>query len=472
MRRDRLVALVVAVALFMENLDSTVIGTSLPAIAADLGTSPLTLKLAVTSYLLSLAVFIPMSGFAADRYGGRRVFCIAIAVFVLGSIGCALSRSLADFVAARIVQGMGGAMMTPVGRLVLIRTVDKRALVDAMAWVSMPALAGPIMGPPLGGFITTFASWHWIFLINVPMGLLGIVLATRFLEGGPTAEQVRFDLVGMVLAGAGVVGLAFGLSVAGLHDLPASVVAGLVIGGAASMVAYLFRSRRVPASVLDFSLLALPTFRASLLGGFLFRIGVGALPFLLPLMMQLGFKLDPFQSGLVTFSSALGALTMKAVAARILKYLGFRTVLVVNALVSASFIATCAAFSRATPFAIMIAVLLIGGFFRSLQFTSINAIAYAEIRPERMSRATTLAAVGQQLSLSTGVALSAAVVEFVVHQRASSVIDIADFHAAFLLVAAVSASSVLLFMQLPRDAGADLSHHQQKQSDRLNQTAR
>jgi MFS family permease len=188
--------------------------------------------------------------------------------------------------------------------------------------------------------------------------------------------------------------------------------------------------------------------------------------------MQLGFKLDPFQSGLVTFSAALGALTMKAVAARILKYLGFRRVLVVNALVSASFIATCAAFSRTTPFAIMIAVLLIGGFFRSLQFTSINAIAYAEIRPERMSRATTLAAVGQQLSLSTGVALSAAVVEFVVHQRASSVIDIADFHAAFLLVAAVSASSVLLFMQLPRDAGADLSHHQQKQSDRLNQTAR
>jgi MFS family permease len=341
-----------------------------------------------------------------------------------------------------------------------------------MAWVSMPALVGPVMGPPLGGFITTFASWHWIFLINVPMGLLGIVLAARFLEGGPAAEPVRFDLVGMVLAGTGVACLAFGLSVAGLHDLPASVVAGLVITGAASMVAYLFRSRRAPASVLDFSLLALPTFRASLLGGFLFRIGVGALPFLLPLMMQLGFKLDPFQSGLVTFSAALGALTMKAAAARILKRLGFRTVLVVNALVSAVFIATCAAFSQATPFAVMIVVLLVGGFFRSLQFTSINAIAYAEIRPERMSRATTLSAVGQQLSLSTGVALSAAVVEFVVHQRMSSMIDIADFHSAFLLVAAVSASSVLLFMQLPRDAGADLSHHQQRQPDRLNQEAR
>src|ERR1700740_1753770 len=216
MFRERIVPLIIAVALFMENMDSTVIATSLPAIAADIGTNPLALKLGVTSYLLSLAVFIPMSGWTADRFGGRNVFRIAIAVFVLGSIGCAVSSSLTDFVLARIVQGMGGAMMTPVGRLVLIRTVDKRALIDAMAWVSMPALVGPVMGPPLGGFITTYASWHWIFLINVPMGLLGIVLAARFLEGGPAAEPVRFDLVGMVLAGTGVACLAFGLSVAGL----------------------------------------------------------------------------------------------------------------------------------------------------------------------------------------------------------------------------------------------------------------
>ena len=238
------------------------------------------------------------------------------------------------------------------------------------------------------------------------------------------------------------------------------------------MIAYLLRARHVPAPVLDFSLLALPTFRASLLGGFLFRIGVGALPFLLPLMMQLGFKLDPFQSGLVTFSAALGALTMKAVAASILQRLGFRTVLVANALVSAGFIAACAAFSQATPFAVIVAILLVGGFFRSLQFTSINAIAYAEIRPERMSRATTLTAVGQQLSLSTGVALSAAIVEFVVHRHGSTTISIGDFRAAFLLVATVSASSVLLFLALPRDAGADLSHHQQKSPDRRDQAER
>src|ERR1041384_3684142 len=216
MAENRLVPIIVAVSLFMDNMDSTVIATSLPAIAADIGTSPLTLKLAVTSYLLSLAVFIPMSGWTADRFGARTVFRAAIAVFVLGSIGCAFANSLEGFVAARILQGMGGAMMTPVGRLVLIRSIDKRRLVDAMAWVTMPALVGPIIGPPVGGFITTYATWHWIFLINVPIGLIGIVLATKYIEDVRVAELERFDLTGMTLAGAGVAGLAFGLSVAGL----------------------------------------------------------------------------------------------------------------------------------------------------------------------------------------------------------------------------------------------------------------
>jgi EmrB/QacA subfamily drug resistance transporter len=457
MRRDRLVALIVAVALFMENLDSTVIATSLPAIAAAIGTNPLALKLAVTSYLLSLAIFIPMSGWTADRYGGRTVFRAAIAVFILGSIGCAISGSLTAFIAARIVQGMGGAMMTPVGRLVLIRSIDKRALIDAMAWVSMPALVGPVMGPPLGGFITTYASWHWIFLINVPIGLVGIFLAGRYIEDVRVASPVPFDLLGMVLAGTGVAGVAFGLSVAGLGYLPTPIVAAVVIGGLACFLAYLVHAQRVPAPVLDFSLLALPTFRVSLFGGFLFRIGVGAMPFLLPLLMQLGFGLDPFQSGLVTFSAAAGALTMKAAAAAILKRFGFRSVLVLNALVSAAFIAACATFSQDTPFALLIAVLLVGGFFRSLQFTSINVIAYAEVRLEQMSRATSLAAVGQQLALSTGVALGAAVVELVVRGRTPPTITIADFSLAFLVVGAVSAASALIFMQLPPEAGAELA---------------
>src|SRR3954447_1249683 len=239
MSHDRLVPLIIAIALFMENMDSTIIATSLPAIAADIGANPLALKLAITSYLLSLAVFIPASGWTADRFGARRGFRAAIAIFVIGSIGCAFANSLSGFVFARIVQGMGGAMMTPVGRLVLVRSVDRRRLVDAMAWVTMPALIGPIMGPPVGGFITTYATWHWIFIINVPIGLIGIALATRYIEDVRVEGLERFDLTGMVLAGIGVGGLAFGLSVAGLGLVPTWIIIALIAAGAASMAGYL-----------------------------------------------------------------------------------------------------------------------------------------------------------------------------------------------------------------------------------------
>jgi EmrB/QacA subfamily drug resistance transporter len=458
MNRDRLVPLIVAVALFMENMDSTVIATSLPAIARDIGTNPLALKLAVTSYLLSLAVFIPMSGWTADRFGARKVFATAIAVFVVGSIGCALSGSLTDFVIARIVQGIGGAMMTPVGRLVLVRSVDKRALVDAMALVSMPAMIGPITGPPLGGFITTYASWHWIFIINVPIGLVGIALALRYIEDVRVAMRDPFDLAGMVLAAISVAGLAFGCSVLGVGLVPWPLAAILIAIGAVTFALYLRHARQVPAPVLDFSLLALPTFRASLIGGFLFRMGIGALPFLLPLLLQVGFHYTPFQSGLTTFSSTVGAFTMKTVASRILKRFGFRPVLIVNAVVSAAFLGACAWFSETTPFVLMFAVLLVGGFFRSLQFTSTNVLAYAQVDERRMSRATALAAVGQQLSLSAGVALGGATVELVVWSKADTIITAADFPPAFVLIAVISAVSALIFARLPRDAGAELAH--------------
>ncbi len=294
MRRDRIVPLIIAVALFMENMDSTVIATALPAIATDIGTNPLALKLAITSYLLSLAIFIPASGWTADRFGARTVFRAAIAVFVLGSIGCALSSSLTDFVIARIVQGMGGAMMTPVGRMVLVRTISRRELVAAMAWVTTPALIGPVLGPPVGGFITTYATWHWIFIINVPIGLLGIVLATRYIDDLRAEQHERFDIVGMVLAGLGIAGVAFGLSVLGLNFLPWTVVAALVVGGICFIAAYLVHARHTANPALDLTLFRLPTFFASVTGGFIFRLGLGALPFLLPLMLQVGFGMSPF----------------------------------------------------------------------------------------------------------------------------------------------------------------------------------
>jgi EmrB/QacA subfamily drug resistance transporter len=456
MTRDRLVPLIVAVALFMENMDATVIATSLPAIAADIGTSPLALKLAVTSYLLSLAVFIPASGWTADRFGARTVFRAAIAVFVIGSLGCAAANSLTDFVIARIIQGMGGAMMTPVGRLVMVRSVSRRELVGAMVWLTLPALFGPVLGPPVGGFITTYFSWHWIFLINVPIGLLGIVLATRYIENIRAETRESFDAVGMVLAGLGVGGLAFGLSVLGLDYLPRSIVGAMIGVGAVAAVLYVLHARRTPAPLLDLTLLSVPTFRASVTGGFLFRLGVGAMPFLLPLMLQIGFNLTPFQSGLITFSSALGAMTMKGAITFILRRFGFRTVLSVNAIISAGFLAGCAAFSPSTPYAVMIAVLLVGGFFRSLEFTSINTIAYADIPPERVARATALASVAQQVSLSMGVAIGALAVDLTLQFRGQQHITADDFAPAFLAVAVISAFASVVFLRLPKDAGAEL----------------
>src|SRR5579862_12177 len=471
MRADRIVPLIIAVALFMENMDSTVIATSLPAIATDIGTNPLALKLAVTSYLLSLAVFIPASGWTADRFGARTVFRAAIAVFVLGSIGCALSGSLTDFVVARIVQGMGGAMMTPVGRLVLVRTISKRELVGAMAWVTTPALIGTVLGPPVGGFITTYATWHWIFLINVPIGLVGIVLATRFIPDVRAEHHVRFDLRGMVLAGLGIAGVAFGLSVLGLNFLPWWVVVALVVGGACFVAAYLVHARHTANPALDLSLFRIPTFRASVLGGFTFRLGIGAMPFLLPLMLQVGFGKSPFQSGLITFASAVGAMGMKMAAVTVLRRFGFRNILVTNAVISAGFLATCAAFTQATPAAVMVALLLVGGFFRSLQITSINTIAYADIEPARASRATSLVSVGQQLSLSAGVAVGALAVELTERFRDAGPLAAADFPPAFLVVAAISALSVLIFAQLPPDAGAELANRMPAPTETSDQRA-
>jgi len=454
---DRVVPLIVAVALFMENMDSTVIATSLPAIARAIGTNPLALKLAVTSYLLSLAICIPASGWTADRFGARNVFRIAIGVFILGSIGCAASHSLTEFVIARIVQGMGGAMMTPVGRLIMVRSIDKQQLLNAMSLVTMPALIGPICGPPLGGFITTYASWHWIFLINVPIGLIGIVAATRFIPNLHVEHRHPFDFLGFVLSGLGVGGLAFGLSVMGLDFLPVSVVAALLGVGAIATIAYVVHARRTPAPILDLSLLKLPTYRASIVGGFLFRLGVGALPFLLPLLLQIGFDLTPFQSGLITFTSALGSMFMKAAVASVLKRFGYRNVLLYNSLISSIFLIACATFVPGMPFWAMIAILLSGGFFRSLQFTSINTIAYAEIDPQRLSRATALTAAAQQLSLSTGVAVGALVVEITLRLRHAPAMSAADFPPAFLAIGALAATAALVFVRLAPDAGEELS---------------
>ncbi len=459
--RERIVPLIVAVALFMENMDSTVIATSLPAIARDIGSNPLALKLAITSYLLSLAVFLPLSGWTADRFGARTVFRAAICVFISGSIGCAFSGSLTQFVLARAVEGMGGAMMTPVGRLILVRSVDRRELVNAMVWVTLPALIGPLIGPPLGGFLTTYVSWHWIFFINVPIGLTGIVLATIFIENVRAEEPDPFDPVGTVLAGIAIGGLAFGGSVLGLNFLPTAVVVALIIVGALSAAAYIWHARRAPAPVLDLNLLKIPTLRAAVVGGFVYRAGIGGMPFLLPIALQLGFHLSAFQSGMLTLCNVVGAMGMKTIIPIVLRRFGFRMALTVNAVVSATLVGACSTFTPGVPFAWIVAILITGGFFRSLQYTSLNTIAYGDVDRRIMSRATSLVAVFQQLSISFGVAFAASAVEITLwwhgHGAVGDSITAADFQPAWIAIALVGASSSLLFARMPIDAGADLA---------------
>lgn len=455
-----LIPLIVACALFMENLDSSVLATALPSIAASLGESPLKLNLAITSYLFSLAVFIPVSGWVADRFGARTVFRAAIIVFTLGSLLCGLADSFWTLVGARVLQGLGGAMMVPVGRMVILRSTPKAELVRAMTWLTVPALIGPIMGPPLGGFLTTYLSWRWIFWINLPIGLLGLVLVTLYIPNIREEKVPPLDWRGFLMSAGGLCGLVFGFETIGRGLLPDSVVAALLVVGAIGVGLYLRHARRHPHPLIDLSLLKVPTFRAGMAGAFLFRIGVGAMPFLLPLMLQLGFGLTAFESGMLTFVSAVGALTMKMAAGPILRRIGFRRVLIGNALLSGGFIAVCGLFRPDTPHLLILGLLLCGGFFRSLQFTSSNTLTIADIPNEHMSRATSFTSMMQQLSLSAGVAVGAMVLHAtVVYGGGVDQIRADSFTPAFLTVGAIATLSVFVFLRLPADAGAEVSGH-------------
>lgn len=451
-------ALTVACALFMENLDSTVISTSLPAIAIDLHEDPVALKLALTSYLFSLAIFIPASGFAADRFGAKTTFRLAILVFAAGSILCGMAESLPGLAAARIIQGLGGAMMVPVGRLLLLRSVARTELVDALSYLTVPALLGPMAGPPLGGFITTYFHWRWIFWINVPISAIGLVLATLYIEDVRPKDVWSFDALGFVLCGSGLALLLTGLGGAGrglLQWQVAVVSAGL---GVIALTAYVRHARRTVHPLLDLRLLKIKTFRASVTGGSLFRIGIGSIPFLLPLMLQTGFGLNAFQSGSITFIASAGAMAMKMTASPVLRRFGFRRVLVYNAVLSAAFLGCYGLFTPATPVALMMGLLFAGGLLRSLEFTSLNALAYADIDAKQMSQAVSLASVAQQLSLSLGIAAAAAALQgFALLNPAAGALCLNSFKWAFAAMALVSLSGVFVFLRLPANAGAALT---------------
>jgi EmrB/QacA subfamily drug resistance transporter len=453
----RAAPLILSVALFMEQMDSTVIATALPAIAADIGTSPIALKLALTAYLVALAIFIPVSGWVADRFGARRTFVLAIAVFVASSVMCSLAHSLPAFVFARFLQGMGGAMMTPVARLVLVRAIPRSELVSAMAWITLPALAGPLIGPPLGGFITTYASWEWIFLINVPIGLAGMAATLRYLPELPSFEPPPLDWTGFLLVALGASGIIFGMSVISLPALPWQVGAAAVLAGMSGCIAYVLHARRHPRPILSLSLLNYPTLRACVTGGSLFRIGIGAIPFLLPLMLQLGYGLTPFESGMITFATAIGAMSMKPVATPIFRRFGFRGALVCAAVLSAlSVLAMIAIPPQGATYWLFIAALLAGGFTRSLFFTGINALAFAEVSDREAAQATALTAVAQQTSIAMGVAVAGGVLETALYVQGGT-LGLSAFAAAFGVVALMMALGTVPVLRLDRDAGKGLA---------------
>jgi EmrB/QacA subfamily drug resistance transporter len=453
---SRITPLILATALFMENMDSTVIATSLAAIAADIGTNPISLKLALTAYLVALAIFIPISSWMADRFGARNVFRVAMAVFVLGSIACAFANSLGFFVGARFLQGMGGALMTPVARLVLVRSTPRHDLVNAMAWLTIPGLIGPIVGPPFGGFLTTYFSWHWIFLINVPIGILGILLVSRFLPETMRNEPRKIDLRGFALAGPAFALFAFGTSVISLPALPPIVGVAATAMGLGLAFLYARHALAIDNPLFDLRLLRFPFFRSSVVASTFFRLGQGAIPFLFPLMLQLGFGYSPFESGMITFAGAVGAIIAKFVANGIFVKIGFRLALVISTAVSATGLLAMGLYTPQTPLLVIIAMLIFVGFWQSVFWTGSGAFTFADIDDKDAGQANVIGQVSVQLSIALGVALGGGMLEASTALRGGE-LTLIDFHTAFIILAVVCLISTALFMRLPKNAGHQLT---------------
>jgi EmrB/QacA subfamily drug resistance transporter len=457
--RGRWIAWLVAAAFFMENLDATVITTAVPAMAQSFGVAPVALSTGISAYLLALAVFIPVSGWVADRFGPRRVFAGAVLVFTLASVACGLAQSLPAFVAARIAQGIGGALMVPVGRLVVLRSTPKSDLVKAIATITWPGLAAPVLGPPLGGWIASTWGWHWIFFLNVPLGVLAILFALRWIDGAPGGQR-PFDWPGFASSGAGLAALMYGLDLMGHAPIDWALAGCLAAGGAGLLAHALWHMRRSPHPLVNLSVFGVRTFRTSVLGGSLFRIAIGSAPFLLPLMFQLAFGFSMVASGFLMLALFAGNLGIKPATGWVLRQLGFRGTLLANGALVALGFAACAALSSDTPLALTAGVMVFSGMCRSMQFTAFNTLAFCDTTPAQTSGATTLFSMCQQMSAGIGIAFGAMALQ--VAQRLTGhagAPGILDFRIAFGLVAALALLALFDALALPRDAGARVSGH-------------
>lgn len=453
----RVTAAVVASALFMQNLDSTVVATALPSMARDLHVSAVHLSSAITSYLIALTAFIPVSGWIADRFGARRVFMAAIATFTIASVLCALADGLPTLIAARILQGVGGAMMVPVGRLILFRGVKREELLTATTWLTMPALLGPVLGPPVGGFLTDVLSWRAVFWINVPVGIVGLGLTAWLIPPSAPEHPPAPDLIGMTLIGASLTTLMFGVETIGRGLLPAALPLAAIVLGLLLFWLTVRHCQRRDDPAIDFSLLAIPTFHAATVAGSLFRAGAGALPFLVPLTLQIAFGLSASVSGLISLASALGSFCMRPMTRFALRRLSMRTVLMAGSVSFGAVLLVCTTLSPAWPAAAIFVLLLIGGLSRSLSFASMGALAFADVPQPRLSAATSFQGTAQQMMKAVGVAISAGSLQLTMLWGGRTHANRFDFACAFLAIAVVVLASLPMFASLSPEAGAGIS---------------
>lgn len=436
----------------MESMDATVIATSLPAIAADVGTTPVALKLAFTAYYVALAIFVPLSAWLSERYDARNLLRLSMTIFVLGSIGCALSTSLPAFVAARFVEGMGGALMAPVARLALFRATPREELVRATSWLTIPAVVAPMMGPPLGGFLTTYASWHWIFLINLPIALMGILLIGRFLPAQAPTPQGRLDTPGLVLLGVALSGLVFGASLFSMPVLPSWISWVCLVTGILCSGAYLLHARTADNPVLDPKIFREPTFRATTIGTSIMLIGCSALPYLTALMLQLGFGMTAFEAGLITFAGAVGALVAKFIVARVFAAAEFKASMIYSALLAGMGIGIKATLMPETPAVLIMLLLLVNGLVRSVYFTGHAVLTVCDMPAGNAGQATAIAAVARPISSALSVALAGGLLG-VLSSDHGGMNTLSDYHLAIGLGGLICASAAIAFLPLDNRAG-------------------
>ncbi len=461
-----MIAVLVAGTFYMEFLDATVIATALPQMAQTFHTSPITLSAGMSVYMLALAVFIPICGWMADRFGSRSVFSAAIGVFTVASILCGISNTPFQFIAARALQGIGGSMMVPVGRLVVLHSTEKKDLVRAIAYLTWPALLAPVIGPPVGGFITTYATWRWIFFLNVPLGVAAIIFALILIPNTHPDKKPRLDIPGFIFDGVTCVAVMYAMDLIGRRNAPWLLIALML--GITIVFGYLavWHAKHHPQPLLEFSALKIQTFAASIWGGSLFRMAVQAIPFLTPLMFQIAFGMNAFDSGLMVLAIFLGNVAMKPLTTPALRRFGFRKLLIWNGILLAAAVLACAFLNPGTPRILILIILFWGGMCRSMQFTSINTLAFADVPAPQMSTANTLFSIAWQMSNGMGIAVGAVALQMssLIH-GGHSILTVSDFHLAFIMITVLSAASLYDVFSLHPKAGAAVTGHAVEPAD-------